>query len=661
MRAAAVILSVSACARADSPVGKVMSMISELQATVIKEGEVAQKEYEEFSEWCEDRSRNLGFEIKTGLAESEDLKASIADETAKIEALTAKSEDLSATIATREADLKAATEIRGSEAADFAAEEKELVETIDMLHRATGILERELQGGAGSLLQASAGNLAAAFAAMLQASAISSSDASRLTAFVQANQKAKDTDEGEAPGAPAATVYESHSGNIVETLQDLTEQADAQLTSARNTETANLNNFQTLDQSLKDELKFTTADLNAAKAGIAASSERKATATGDLQATSKDLASDKESKASLHHDCMTKASTFEAETKSRGEELKALAEAKSIIKEATGAAASFLQLSQTSSTEGQEVVRLVRDLARKDGSPALAQLASRMSSAMRSPDPFGKIKGLIAEMIEGLEAEAAADAAHKAYCDKELSETNTKKSEKTNEIKKLSTRIDRMTAESAQLKEQVAALQGALGKLATSQAEMDKLRQEEHAIFTSSKAELEKALTGIKLALKVLNEYYAKEGKHGIADGAGSGIIGLLEVCEADFSKNLAQVISDEDVAVSEYEQVSKDNQISRTNKVQDVKFKIKESKHLDKFVGELTLDRSGVQAELDATLEYLSKIESECIEKAETYATRKARFESEIAGLKTGLAVLESTSAFVQKASRHALRGHTM
>lgn len=301
-------------------------------------------------------------------------------------------------------------------------------------------------------------------------------------------------------------------------------------------------------------------------------------------------------------------------------------------------------------------------MARKDGSPALAQLASRMSSAMRSHDPFGKIKGLIAEMIDQLESEAAADAAHKAYCDKELSEINTKKSEKTNEIKKLSTRIDRMTAESGQLKEEVAALQGALGKLATSQAEMDKLRQEEHGIFTASKAELEKALTGIKLALKVLNEYYAKEGKaHSAADGAGSGIIGLLEVCEADFSKNLAQVISDEDVAVSEYEQVSKDNEISRTNKVQDVKFKVKESKYLDKFVGELTADRSGVQAELDAVLEYLSKIESECIEKAETYATRKARFDSEIAGLKTALNVLESETAFVQKGSRHALRGHTM
>merc|ERR1712113_648977 len=158
------------------------------------------------------------------------------------------------------------------------------------------------------------------------------------------------------------------------------------------------------------------------------------------------------------------------------------------------------------------------------------------------------------------------------------------------------------------------------------------------------------ALTGIKLALKILNDYYAKDHSHTAAEGASSGIIGLLEVCEADFSKNLAQITTDEDLAASEYEQVSKDNEIERTAKTQDVRYKAKESKSLDKFSGELTADRSGVQAELDAVLEYLSKIESQCIEKTETYANRKARRDSEIAGLKAALNVLETETALIQR-----------
>merc|ERR1719362_1269276 len=134
---------------------------------------------------------------------------------------------------------------------------------------------------------------------------------------------------------------------------------------------------------------------------------------------------------------------------------------------------------------------------------------------------------------------------------------------------KLTTRIDRMSAESAQLKEEIASLQNGLAKLAKTQAEMDKLRREENEAFEKSKAELSKALTGIKLGLKVLNEYYAREGKaHVAAEGAASGIIGLLEVCEADFSKNLAQITSDEESAQAQYDQVSKDNEIERTAKV---------------------------------------------------------------------------------------------
>merc|ERR1712087_340767 len=286
-------------------------------------------------------------------------------------------------------------------------------------------------------------------------------------------------------------------------------------------------------------------------------------------------------------------------------------------------------------------------------------LASRMSSAMQVHDPFEKITGLISDMIERLESEADADASKKAYCDKETSETNEKKADKTAEIEKLTTRIDQIDARSAQAKEEVAALQSQLAKLAKSQAEADRMRQEESASFKASKAELEKGLTGIKMALKILNNYHAKADKAHDASEAGSGIIGLLEVCEADFSKNLAAAIADEDLSANQYETETKENEIERTTKSQDVKYKTKEFKSLDKTSGELKSDRSGVRSELDAVLEYLTKINEECVEKAESYAARKERFESEIAGLKSALRVLEDETALVQiNAGGHSLRG---
>merc|ERR1719451_220857 len=114
--------------------------------------------------------------------------------------------------------------------------------------------------------------------------------------------------------------------------------------------------------------------MDKAKKNMAASQEGKATAEGDLDATSKDLADDISTKSTLHQDCMSAAEEFEAETKSRGEELTALATAKKVIKETTGGAAgqsySFLQVERAQISSGAslanfEAIRFIRDLARK--------------------------------------------------------------------------------------------------------------------------------------------------------------------------------------------------------------------------------------------------------------------------------------------------------
>merc|ERR1719163_1539634 len=227
-------------------------------------------------------------------------------------------------------------------------------------------------------------------------------------------------------------------------------------------------------------------------------------------------------------------------------------------------------------------------------------------------------------------------------------------------IEKLTTKIDQASARSAQLKEQVAALSKALTELAASRAEATKLRQDEHAAFVKSKAELEQGIEGVKLALKVLRDYYAQ--KEATSDqGAGSSIIGLLEVCESDFTKGLAEAVSTEEEAARSHDQSEKDNEIDKVTKEKDVEYKTKEAAKLDKVIAETTKDRATEQAELDAVLEYLKKLEDMCVSKVETYAARKAHREAEIAGLREALNILENeaASALIQKHERRTLRGY--
>merc|ERR1712079_856561 len=311
---------------------------------------------------------------------------------------------------------------------------------------------------------------------------------------------------------------------------------------------------------------------------------------------------------------------------------------------------------------GLQVVRFFRELAQQKHFPALAQLSLRMDATIRASegDPFAKVKGLIQDMIETLEKEAEEDATEKAYCDKELAETNAKKDAKTTEIKKLATKIDQMTSRSAQLKGEVAELEKGLSALAKAQAEMDKLRLSEKEAYTKAKAEMEAGIGGVKKALKVLRDYYAKDKAHAADEGGGAGIIRLLEVVESDFSKGLLEMTSTEENSQDTYDQETKDNEIEKTTKEQDIKYKGEEAAGLEKATAEATSDKSGVREELDAVLEYLKTIEDRCIAKAEPYEKRVRRREAELKGLREGLAILEeeTSESLLQRYSKRTLRG---
>jgi len=324
-----------------------------------------------------------------------------------------------------------------------------------------------------------------------------------------------------------------------------------------------------------------------------------------------------------------------------------------------------------------EVETLVKRLAKEHHSAALAQLASKISAVMRfgassGENPFGKVKGLITDMIAKLESEAGSEATEKAYCDEQMSKTQAKKDELTADISKLSAKIDKAAAASAGLKEDVKELQAELAKLMKTQAEMDNIRSEEHADYVQAKADLEQGLEGVRRALVLLRDHYgggaliqgeanfaammqqpARPEIHSEAAGAGQSIVGILEVVESDFAKNLAAEESQEEDAASVHERQTQENSVSKTMKESDVKYKTQEFKGLDKSIAEMTADRETTDSERSAVLEYFAKIKDRCVAKPETYEERKNRRTSEIAGLKEALSILEDETALVQRGKR--------
>merc|ERR1719316_1244025 len=105
--AAVICLFVLAAPAQANPIQKVISMLSDLQAKIIKEGEDAQKVYEEFAEFCEDRARELQWQIKGVKAEVDEAKACIVAQAEACDSAQANLEECTAALKTDEADVKA--------------------------------------------------------------------------------------------------------------------------------------------------------------------------------------------------------------------------------------------------------------------------------------------------------------------------------------------------------------------------------------------------------------------------------------------------------------------------------------------------------------------------------------------------------------------------
>eukprot|EP00747_Dinoflagellata_sp_TGD_P144927 gnl/TRDRNA2_/TRDRNA2_176542_c2_seq14.p1 gnl/TRDRNA2_/TRDRNA2_176542_c2~~gnl/TRDRNA2_/TRDRNA2_176542_c2_seq14.p1 ORF type:complete len:695 (-),score=219.10 gnl/TRDRNA2_/TRDRNA2_176542_c2_seq14:30-2114(-) len=659
----------SAAGEEANPVAKVITMIGDLQGKIIAEGEESQQVYEEFAEFCEDRSKELSQKTKSAKDMVDLMEATIQKETADSMKMNRQIEELTGRIAQDEKELKSATEMRKAEASEFETSEKEFTETISALERAILVLDKEMEGGSALLQLQGAQSLTKALAVLVQAASISSADASRLSALTQVSSESDDDDSDAALAAQTvAAPYENKSEGIVEVLDNLLEKARTQLEDVRKNEVAAGHNFELQKQSLEQSLKLAQEDFAEAKKNLAASGEAKASAEGSVSATKSDLSADTKTLADLHSNCMTKAADFESETRSRGEELKALDMAKKVLAKVVGGESFaqsgqpyFLQIRDTSDSTAHKVVKLVRTLGKRQQSEALMQLASRISSAFRlghmgGEDPFKNVKELIVGMISKLEKKAAEAATKKEYCDKELAQTAEKKDDKSDRIDRLDAKINSGSVKIAKLKQEVSDLQGQLSEISSAQVEMDKLRAEEKQAYGKYVPELQKGMDGIKKAMKILRDYYASDDKrHADSESSTGAIFALLEGTEVKLIQELAQLKSGEETAIEEYKTATKENEVDRAAKQKDVEYKEKEATSLEQSVGDQQSDREGLQTELEAVLQYDTKIKDECIAEAESYAERKDRREAEIAGLEEAIDFLDAqAAALIQLRTKH-------
>jgi len=369
-----------------------------------------------------------------------------------------------------------------------------------------------------------------------------------------------------------------------------------------------------------------------AKAGDAASNF--AQAETSLQDDTKALADSK-----LHWNQLQKAwaeikATLQAEQQ-------ALEQGYQILQ---GKFGSFLQIAKTTKGYDQRVKAssLLRKLGHKLNSFALLQAAE----AAGGEDTFGKVKQLIQDMIMKLEETQRAEATKAAKCKQDIKEGTRDKKIKSQQLAKVSARVDQASAQLKQLADKVNTLQTEIQEGNERRIELSKVRAANKKEHDATTADAKEAIEALGAAITTLTEFYAVDGAEasvGGSTGRGGQLIEILQSALADYQKVKQDTEVAEDTEKKAFEADMQESKVSEAAKTAEREGTLKEISTLKVQNNQHKADKEDAIAAEKSANDYLSVRRQECANKTMSHEQRQAARSQEIAGLKNALEILSA------------------
>merc|ERR1719310_1434686 len=634
---------------------------------------------QEYTAFCDDEVKDKTYAIETAEKGIEEAQATIADSKATVATADDEIATLGTTIAAKEKELATAQKMRAEANANFVSAEKELVTSVDQLGRAVTVLKKgsafaQMRGGR---MDQKSMQAIQAIGTIIESQWVTAGTRKTLKSFLQASAQAKEAEEDDLSlDQPQAkqVAYESSSGGIIQTVEEMQGKSEDTLSELRKKEMTEAQEFQMLEGGLKNEISHAKEKLSSNTKLKASATQAAEEASGELTETEKTKAADEDYVTTLKQECLSKAVEYEETMKSGKAEVAAIEKASTILSEGVTAfvevksrthrASAKARFSSDDEDESDEqaaarvkVVNIFKSLSQNRHSFVFAQLAE-----MAASDPFAKIKGLINDMIEKLLKEAQEEATHEAFCQEEMGKSKKSQADKQMKLDKFSTRVDEASSKIAELTEAIKTLEAEVAEIDKAQAEATKIRTAESESFAKVSKDYKDSATAVAKAIEVLQSFYSgaalvqiksstslqsKAKVHAKGNGdAANVIIGVLEVAQEDFTSLLAEAEAVESEAQTTYDKMTTENKIAKASKGAEAKAKASELKSMQSSLEMSKEDQAATSKELDAVNAYIDKLKPECESKAMSYEEKKAAREAEIAGLKDALSILSSPGA---------------
>merc|ERR1719355_311307 len=198
MKSAGLVVLVLSGAAAVSPVQKVVELLEDCKGKVAKDLAAEAAVMEEYTTFCDDELKAMGYAIETATREIADLEATIADGSATSMAMADEISTLGTEAAAKNKELYDATEVRKAKNAEFSASEAELVKSVDECSRAVVALEKGmalLQGGKRKEAKKEMKAVTMALTSIVGAVSIETESSRKLKSFLQQTNADSDSDD----------------------------------------------------------------------------------------------------------------------------------------------------------------------------------------------------------------------------------------------------------------------------------------------------------------------------------------------------------------------------------------------------------------------------------------------------------------------------------
>jgi len=662
MMRVAVLLGLVALAASSevTPVQKVIQLLDGMIEKGKSEKADEQSQFSAYKQFCDDTATEKKRSIAAAEEQMEMLSADIQKYESDAAQLASEIAELDAELGVIAGNMNAATKVREMEHDEFVKAQQDTQESITQVGIATDTLKAE------------AHDVAASAALIQMKKNIPNLDANLkkvINSFL--TQDPEDADaENLALGTPQAAAAEFQSAGIIDLFKKINGDFDEKLVDLQKAEVKAKNYYTLLMADLTNSKNVATASRQEKSEAKAKALEDAAEAKSSLADTTAARDADAKYLADLEATCTQKTTDFESRQQLRTEEIAAITQAKEILAggAVSGAAdkhlpallqtkgKAFAQLRSASQNPNQiRVAGYLKDEGDRIHSKVLAAIAVRVAY-----DPFKTVKKMIKDMVVKLMEEAAEEAEHKGWCDKELATNEQTRKEKTEAAEVLHAEIDELEATIAQLTNEIAELNQAIADSDKAVADATAIREKEKAKNTIVIADAKAASEAVANALSVLNEFYAKAGQatalvqktvagqpeifdssyQGMQSENG-GVVGMIEVIASDFARLESETTASEAAAAKEYDGFMSDSAADKEAKTTDIEHKTGKKQNAEQSLTEKKDDLAGTQSELDAALQYFEKLKPDCVNANVSYEDRVARRKEEIASLQEALKIL--------------------